>query len=334
MTKRTNFLFLLFLPLFWYCSSSQQLSVANLEKGQWTKLKSDDGSQPVKRHEAAFVGVKDKFYLIGGRRMNPVSIYDTQTKTWTNGSVPPVELHHFQPVVYQNDIYILGALTGGYPGETPVEHIYIYETATDKWKRGAAIPQNRLRGGAGTALLDNKIYLSCGIKDGHRGDHKSWLDVYDLKTGEWTQLPDAPRPRDHFQSVIADGKLYNVGGRTTIAAQNPFKHTIGEVDVFDFATKTWSTIKDLIPTQRAGNFTLLLGEEILVLGGESFAQQAAHSEVEALNTQTHRWSQLPNLPVGRHGTGAVFFNKRIYTASGCGNRGGNPELSDLWTFSF
>jgi len=314
--------------LIWNCASTK-IGIAQLQKGSWAELKAVDGSQPVKRHEAAFVGIGDKFYLLGGRRMNPVSIYDNQTKKWTNGAVSPIELHHFQPVVYGPDIYILGALTGGYPGETPVKHIYIYHTKTDQWVKGAAIPTDRLRGGAGTALMGDKIYLSCGIKDGHRGDHKKWLDVYDITNNTWTKLPDAPRPRDHFQSVIANNKLYNIGGRTTIAADNPFKHTIGEVDVFDFTTQQWSTITDPIPTKRAGNFTLLLDEEILVYGGESFTQEPAHSEVEALNTRNHTWKSLPPMPIGRHGTGAILLNSKIYTASGCGKRGGEPELSDL-----
>lgn len=322
------------LLLCWQCSTTKTVSIPILQNGTWTQLQSTDGSKPVKRHEAAFVKVKDKFYLLGGRRMNPVSIYDTKAEKWTNGAIPPIELHHFQPVIVNEDIYILGALTGEYPGETPVPNIYIYETKTDNWKKGPDIPKDRLRGGAGTALKGNKIYLSCGIKDGHRGDHKKWLDVFDLTTQKWHKLPDAPRARDHFQSVIANNKLYNIGGRTTIAANNPFKNTIGAVDVYDLETATWSTIEDPIPTERAGNFTLLLGEEILVFGGESFSQEPAHAEVEALNIQTHKWKSLPPLPQGRHGTGAVILNNKIYTASGCGNRGGNPELADLWSFSY
>lgn len=316
------------------CHTIKDIAFDQLVKGKWDILQSVDGSKPIKRHEAAFVKVDNNFYLLGGRRMNPVSIYNTTTKKWTQGAVPPIELHHFQPVVYGSDIYILGALTGGYPGETPVSHIYIYDTTQDTWEKGATIPKDRLRGGAGAVLNGDKIYLSCGIKDGHRGDHKKWLDVYDIKTDVWTELPDAPRPRDHFQSVIANNKLYNLGGRTTIAADNPFKNTIGEVDVFDLKTKKWSTIVNPLPTKRAGNFTLLLANEILVFGGESFTQEPAHSEVEALNVDNHTWRSLPPLPQGRHGTGAVLLDHTIYTASGCGNRGGNPELSDLWGFSF
>lgn len=331
--QKTYFLFFLVLSLIWQCTISKPLSFKELSTGQWSLVESIDGSQPEKRHEAAFVRVADNFYLLGGRGMKPVSIFDTKSKKWKNGAVPPIELHHFQPVVYQNEIYVLGALTGGYPGETPVPDIYIYNPKKDKWRKGATIPEDRRRGGAGVALQGDKIYLVCGIKDGHRGDHKKWLDVFDLKTQRWEKLPDAPRPRDHFQSVIVDNKLYNLGGRTTIAADNPFKNTIGAIDVFDLKTQTWSTLSNPLPTLRAGNFTLVLNKEILVLGGESFTQEPAHSEVEALHTHTHNWRTLPALPQGRHGTGAVLMNNQIYTASGCGNRGGSPELADFWRYS-
>jgi len=328
---RCSFLITVVLLFCWGCTTPK---LNSLTKGKWMKLSTTDGTQPIPRHEAAFIKVDDQFFLLGGRRMNPVSIYDTKTQSWRNGAVPPIELHHFQPVLYQQEIYVLGAMTGPYPGETPVTNIYIYNPKKDTWRKGPAIPEHRLRGGAGATILEDKIYLVCGIKDGHRGDHKKWLDVYDLSSKTWAELPDAPRPRDHFQAVIADNKLYCLGGRTTIAADNPFKNTIGEVDVFDLQTQVWTTTASPLPTPRAGNFTLLLGKEILVLGGESFNQVPAHAEVEALHTRYETWRTLPPLPQGRHGTGAILMGQTIYTASGCGKRGGEPELADLWGFSF
>ena len=317
-----------------HCSTSTKVSSIHLQNGNWNELKSEDGSIPEKRHEAAFVGVGDAFYLLGGRGMKPTSIYNLKSNKWTTGAVPPLEMHHFQPVIYQEEIYVLGAMTGKYPGETPLEHIYIYNPKTDSWRKGPMIPENRRRGGAGAARIGDKIYLSCGIKDGHRGDHKKWLDVFDLKTGKWEVLPDAPRSRDHFQSIIVDGKLYNLGGRTTVSADNPFKYTIPLVDVFDLQTRKWSTLKEELPTGRAGNFVLNVGNEIIVFGGESFTQEPAHDEVEALNIQTLTWRSLPKMPRGRHGTGAIRLGNKIYTASGSGNRGGGPELSDLWCYAF
>lgn len=302
--------------------------------GTWTSVESKDGSLPEKRHEAAFVGMGDQFFLLGGRRMKPTSIFDYQNQIWSDGAKVPVEMHHFQPVTFDEKIYILGALSGKYPAETPLPNIYIYNPATDSWAKGDPIPEDRRRGGAGAVVYKDKIYLACGIKDGHRGDHKRWLDVYDPQTGEWKALADAPRPRDHFQAVVAKDKLYLLGGRTTRSSEGPFKNTIPEVDVYDFKTNSWSTLQENLPTPRAGNYAILYGEDILVMGGESATQKSAHHEVEALNTKTHTWRSLSPLLQGRHGTGVVLYENKLYVASGSGNRGGGPELTSMECLSF
>jgi hypothetical protein len=46
----------------------------------WTEVTTI--GKPTARHEAAFIAVGDKAYPIGGRRINPVDIYDPAIKTW------------------------------------------------------------------------------------------------------------------------------------------------------------------------------------------------------------------------------------------------------------
>jgi len=301
---------------------------------QWQSVASEDGSEFIARHEAAFVNVGEKFYLLGGRDIRPVSIYDLKTGSWSTGAEPPLEMHHFQPVVYQNKIYIISALTGKYPGETPTESIYIYDPASDEWSKGDEIPEERRRGSAGNVLHEGKIYVSCGIKNGHIGDHKNWLDRYDPSTGKWEVLADAPRPRDHFQAVLANGKIYAPAGRNTgIDPDNGFAGTISEVDVYDIESDTWETLPNNIPTQRAGNMATLYNGQIVVVGGESPAQEKAHAEVEALDLASNEWQILPSLIEGRHGTGLLQHQDALYIASGCGNRGGSPELATMEKYS-
>src|SRR3954463_8150795 len=62
----------------------------------------------VMREEADFVNVDGLFYLIGGRKIQDISIFDPKTNTWTAGAKPPIELHHFQAIVYKNEIYLVG----------------------------------------------------------------------------------------------------------------------------------------------------------------------------------------------------------------------------------
>lgn len=298
-------------------------------KKKWETITSADSSKLVARHEAAFVKVKHRFYLLGGRKIRPVSIYDPKKKVWTKGAKPPIEMHHFQPIVHKDNIYIIGALTGKYPGETPIPNIYSYNVTSDTWSKGAEIPKERLRGSTGNVLKGDVVFISCGIKDGHRSDHKNWLDTYNLTTGEWKVLPNAPRVRDHFQAVLAKDKIYVLGGRVSKAPKRTFHETIGEVDVYDIKTKQWTTLPNKLPTQRAGIMGLYYKKEILVIGGESVKQKKAHAEVEALNLKTLTWRSLPMLQRGRHGTGACVHNNEIYIASGSGNRGGKPELESM-----
>ncbi len=332
MVKR--FLFIYFLVLLSACKFSEKKTepsvIPQTGENNWQSVKSEDDSKPVKRHEAAFVRVANKFYLLGGRGIRPVSIYDPKTKTWSKGTEPPLELHHFQPVVYQNKIYIIAALTGGWPNETPTTHIYSYNPATDSWSLGDEIPEERRRGSTGNVLYNGKIYISCGIKNGHIGDHKNWLDSYDPNTGKWEILADAPRPRDHFQAVLNKGKIYGVAGRNTgQEPENPFGGTIAKNDVYDIDSDRWSTLNNDIPTQRAGNAAILYEDKIVVVGGESPAQEKAHTEMEALDTTTLKWQSLPGLIEGRHGTGLLIYDENLYIASGCGNRGGEPELASM-----
>jgi len=284
------------------------------------------------RHENSFVNLDGNFYLLGGRGIKPISIYNTETNTWTEGTPPPIEIHHFQGVTYNNKIYVIGAMTGKYPYETPLHHMLIYDPEKDKWEDGPEIPEEIRRGSCGVVIDGSSVYMVSGIVDGHNSTHVPWMDEYDFKTGNWTILANTPRARDHFQAAIADGKIYAAGGRnSSYATKQTFELTIPEVDVYDIRTNTWNTLDKNanLPTERAGSTTILHKNQLLVIGGESIAQQPAHSEVEALNLNTMKWNTLQSLNRGRHGTQAILYNENIFIAAGSGNRGGKPELDSI-----
>lgn len=301
-------------------------------QGKWSVVPAI--GEPTARHENAFVECNGKFYIIGGRRMNPVNVYDPQTNKWSEGSIPPLELHHFQAVTFHDKIYVIGAMTGKYTDEKPVENIYVYDPASHSWTKDAAIPSHRLRGSSGVVVYKDRFYIVCGIADGHNGDHKKWLDVFDPKTGKWQELTDAPRTRDHFQAVVIGDKLYAAGGRNTSKNTGQvFELVIPEIDVYDFKNNSWSTLPESanIPTMRAGCSAVNFNNKLVVIGGES-AQAVAHNEVEVLDVKKKKWGNYSPLVRGRYGTQAFVWNNRIYTATGSGNQGGGPELTTLEVF--
>lgn len=306
------------------------LGVSGLAAQQpgWRSVEAE--GEPLARHECAFVEAGGKLYLIGGRGEKPVEVYDPATNRWTGAAKPPLEIHHFQPVVVDGKIYVLGALTGRYPHEKPVENVLIYDPAADRWETGREIPQDRRRGAAGAAVRNGKIYLVAGIVDGHWDGHVKQFDEFDPAGGQWNRLPDAPRARDHFQAAVVGDKLYAAAGRLSSARTgDTFKLAVAPVDVYDFETGEWSTLTQPLPTLRAGNMAAVFDGRLLVMGGESGAQKSAHAETEILDPATGDWDTGPALIQGRHGTGAALLGSKLFVAAGSGGRGGGPELNTL-----
>jgi N-acetylneuraminic acid mutarotase len=290
----------------------------------------ETNGEPTARHEAALVAYKDKLYLIGGRRINPVDIYDPATNSWTAASKTPIELHHFQAVVHGDAIYLIGAMTGGWPKEKPLEKVVVYYPEKDEFKFIHTIPESRRRGGAGAVVYNDQIYIVGGITNGHMDGYQPWLDRYDPKSGVWTPLSDAPNARDHFQATVVGDRLYSLAGRTTSQKTNQGFDLTVACDVYDFGLEEWTKepIRD-IPTPRAGNMAIGYDGKVIVGGGESMAQKEAHDEVEIYDPELNAWHVAAPLNRGRHGSGFAVIGDWLYTASGCGNRGGNPELTSL-----
>ncbi|MCD9033593.1 kelch repeat-containing protein, partial [Luteimonas sp. Y-2-2-4F] len=277
----------------------------------------------------AFAELDGRLYLVGGRGERPLEIHDPATGAWSRGAAPPLEFHHVQAVGHDGRLWLLGALTGAFPDEPPVPAVWTYDPRTDRWEEGPAIPEHRRRGASGVAVHEGVFYLVGGLTRGHNGGYVAWLDAFDPATGRWRELPDAPHPRDHFHAAVLDGRLYAAGGRTSSHETGEVdSRAVAPVDVYDIAAGRWSTLEAPIPTPRSGTAALAHEGRLLVLGGESAAQQRAHDEVEAYDPATGRWETLPPLPVGRHGTQAARLDGAVHIAAGSADRGGGPELAD------
>ncbi|MEZ4825538.1 MAG: kelch repeat-containing protein [Bacteroidia bacterium] len=299
-----------------------------LSQGTWTGL-AFTGAAPKARHENAFAQAGDRFYLLGGRGSDAsnvqVKVFNYNTNSWANGGQHPLEMHHFQAVELNGLIYAIGVMTGGFPTETPVPNIYIYDPVSNEWKVGPSIPVSRRRGSSGAVAYNGKIYIIAGIQNGHQSGWVPWTDVYDPATNTWTELADAPRSRDHFQAVLYGSKIYVAGGRRSGSGANTFQGTVVEVDIYDIPTNTWTTLpaSSNLPTERAGTMACLFDDHVVVMGGENDLSTLAEDAVEALDLNTLTWDTWNPMIVRRHASQPIANNGRIYIAAGASpNRGG------------
>lgn len=293
--------------------------------GSWTLL-SCTGA-PDARHETTFVEIDGLFYMIGGRESQNIDRFDPATDTWVKMEATSPLIHHFQPVVLEGKIYMVGAMTGQYPEEPPMTHVQIYDPAQDRWIEGAEIPEARRRGGAGSVVYDGKIYTACGITLGHTSGTNGWFDEYDPATETWTRLPDAPHKRDHFHAVLLDDKLYCMGGRDTSYHEPDnfnafFRKTVREIDVYDFKSGEWTTLGTKLPVGTAAGGAGVLDGKIITFGGENAEQKSAVDKAWLFDPQTEVFTRLADMNIGRHGTQAVVYDDRVYVAGGSPKRGG------------
>ena len=299
---------------------------------QWKTLECN--GEPHCRHENGFAELGGKFYLFGGRRIQPVDIFDPQTKTWTSASPPPQEIHHFQPVTVGDEIWLLGTMTGVFPREPPLPTVYIYVPSTDTWKEGPEIPEARRRGAAGCVMhKDGWIYVVGGIVDGHFSGTQCWFDRLNPETGEWQVLPDAPNKRDPDPAAIVNNTLNFFGGRETGRHNGQdldifFDYTIADVDVYDFKTVTGAVHQEPLPIETAAGGAGVLNNKIHYVGGEAYRPEA-FTDMQIFDPKEDRWSKGPSLNRARHGTNCCVFDNKLWIAAGSGARGGEPELTSI-----
>lgn len=302
---------------------------------EWTIVEAF--GEPNARRDNGFMSCKGKFYLLGGRGQHPVDIFDPSEGTWSQGATPPVEMHHFQALRIEEEIWVLGAFTGESPNEKPLEHIYIYDTASDQWRRGDPMPEDRLRGSAGVAVYREEIYLIGGVTDMQKSETCLWLDRYDPKKGKWKKLADAPRERGHFHAGICNGIIYAAGGNSPSGdMEDHSENLIAEVDMYEIESGKWKSLPPglMLPTPRVACATVNILDHIVVIGGESPDQKEAHTRVEAYDTENGSWERWDSLENGRWGTQAFMCVGAVYITAGSSDDKGTLAPTSLEMFAF
>lgn len=288
---------------------------------------------PEKRHEACFVMTENgKAYLIGGRGLKSVNVFDPKTNEWSREPGPGQQLHHMQCVVADHKIWIVSAWKGNCCNERNEMLIWIYDTIHQSWTTRAGLSRDRSRGAAAAVLYQRHIYLVGGARGGHADFRETvaWMDRYSLDEDIWTTLPNAPHARDHTGGAIVNEHLLCVAG----GRDGAFNDTVSATDCYDLRTGQWLTMSADIPQGRAGSaYGQSCDGKLLVAGGEGFGH--AWDRVDSFDGT--RWELVGRLSIERHGTSLAIDCRNscqsMYIASGSGAQGGRPELESTEAYT-
>ncbi len=216
-------------------------------------------------------------------------------------------------------IYVIG----GYPpGRVPVSNVQIYDSTTNRWQMGPALPVAMHH--AMAAAAGGRVYVIGGEFEGAgTGRPEVYLDtVYSLdpQVGAWETHAPMPTGRSAGGAAAVDGKIYVAGGRPPRG--NDFA-------VYDTATDTWQVLPDL-PTQRNHLAVGAMDGKIYVAGGRfggGFGSERT-ATLEIFDPSTAAWISGPSLPGPRGGVAGVVANGCLFVIGGEGNYADPRGLND------
>jgi N-acetylneuraminic acid mutarotase len=114
--------------------------------------------------------------------------------------------------------------------------------------------------------------------------------------------------------VVADGKIYLIGGSVSDSANWLDSEIVDSVKIYDPATDTWSD-GPALPTPLFGHSAVAFENKILVCGGGEVVDEYLKSCV-VLDLETGEWEDGPEMPAASAWGDMVLVGERLYMIGG------------------
>lgn len=291
----------------------------------WTQR----ADMPTARYNFDTCVVDGKVFAIGGeievfgeRSIATVEMYDPKTDTWERKADMPTARSGTATLVVDGKIYAIGGSEvkkfqvgpgWGYSFKRlPV--VEMYDPVANTWTPKADMPVPR---SGGTCVVDGKIY----IIGGSAANRKEWrldiVDVYDPATDTWAKAKNMNHARSGAAVSVVDGKIYVMGGTGWPQIPNHPGPFLSSIEVYNPKTNRW-TEKTEMPAPKSGHSASVIDGKIYVIGG-GFRGNGRYmylSTVEIYDPETDRWTQEPDMPIGKARHAAEVINGEIYIFGG------------------
>jgi len=248
---------------------------------------------------------------------------------WKKAAPFPYPDEELYGVALNSKMYVIGGWDEGKAAGLNYE----YDPATDKWTEKKGMP--RLAHHAALAAANGKIYVIGGFmpaKDTQIPTGGAWAPIadtweYDPAADSWKSLAPVPTKRGAAVAVEVAGKIYVIGGATTVAgSKDPYFTFFGPSlvlttnEVFDPATNKWES-RTPMSVARNHAYAAAVNGKIYVIGGRTghaFILSATNTDVvEEYSPVSDMWSApKERMPTPRSGGACDTDGRRIYVAGG------------------
>jgi len=267
--------------------------------------------------------------LIASLVFSMAALAQMPTSPWKKGAPFPYPDEELYGVALNGKMYVIGGWDEGKAAGLNYE----YDPATDKWTEKKGMP--RLAHHAALAAANGKIYVIGGFvppKDTQIPTGGAWEPIadtweYDPAADSWKSLAPVPTKRGAAIAVEVAGKIYVIGGATTVTgSKDPYFTFFGPSlvlttnEVFDPATNKWESRRPM-SVARNHAYAAAVNGKIYVIGGRTghaFILSATNTDVvEEYSPVNDMWSApKERMPTPRSGGAWGTDGRRIYVAGG------------------
>ncbi|XP_063708543.1 kelch-like protein 12 [Culicoides brevitarsis] len=273
----------------------------------------------IKQSNFGCVVLNNQLYVVGGcydisleEYIHPFGFrYCPITNKWQTISPMNQDRCRFSLNVVGSRIYAIGGVSESHDddmydgGETNYSSGEVYNPETDKWEFITALPEYRSQ--HASCAVDRYLYISGGLDQ--FGGVLSTFWKYNTTCNYWTQLPPMLTGRADHVILNIGAKLYICGGWYEI---NTTRILAGTIDVFNYATNSWSTLTR-IPTPKFHAGIVHLNNKIYIIGGFCSDDIFRHtaSRIEVFDIDKNTWSVMDNYPknIWEHACASLYIPK-------------------------
>ncbi len=173
----------------------------------------------------------------------------------------------------------------------------------------------------GVAALGGKVYVLGGIvpRAGGGVTTVDRVEVFDTRTGRWSEAAPLPVPMNHPNVAVVDGRIYVLGA---LAGGASWEAT-GASFVYDPKKDRWSPLPPVPREMARGSAAMgVKGRTVYLAGGMRTLTpgpgglQDTVDSVSSYDVHTGRWRELAPLPQARDHVGGAVVGSTFYVLGG------------------
>ena len=323
--------------------SDTQGNSLRLPTAQWAH-KAD---MPTARSYFSTSVVDGKIFAIGGEtrlerdkygdtELSTVEMYDPETDTWERKADMPTPRSAASTSVVDGKIFAIGgehiekikAYKGWMFKIKKLPTVEMYDPATDTWTQKTDMPT--VRSYLSTSVMDGKIYAIGGMSATNEQSRLETVEVYDPATDAWAKARDMHHARSCAAISVVNGEIYAMGGRGWSRIQDQPDPYLSSVEVFNPKTNRWQEGTEMLAPKTSHTASVIDGK-IYVIGG--YIQEGKEykdlATIEFYDPATDRWTQEPDMLIGKSGHTTEVIDGQIYIFGGESFIGGRDPFTSV-----